>query len=214
MDDRRFGLVWTGLDAPRMEYADVRFGAEGMVATGCQIGVDPEPYAVRYRLWTDPTHVARSFVASSRTRSWERRVSLVRSDGSWQLRRESPGAGPDETEHADPGPFAGALDVDLGNSPLFNSTPVLRDGLLVEGAEPRDYLMAWVSVPDLTVTASRQRYEPFGRHGELAMIRYTSLDSGFTAPIAFDADGFVVDYEGFLRRIRIERHPAPAEFPR
>ena len=73
--------------------------------------------------------------------------------------------------------------------------------------------MAWVSVPDLTVTASRQRYEPLGREGDLAIVRYTSLDSGFTAKISFDSDGFVVDYEGFLRRVALERTPAGPEEP-
>jgi hypothetical protein len=95
-----------------------------------------------------------------------------------------------------------------GYSPLFNSTPVLRDGLLAEGAPARDYLMAWVSVPDLTVTPSRQRYEPLGREGDLTIVRYTNLDSGYTAKVSFDGDGFVVEYEDFLKRIAVDRLPA------
>ena len=56
----------------------------------------------------------------------------------------------------------GGLDCfDLGSSPLFNSLPVLRDGLL-EGAEARDYVMRWVSVPELEVHEAPQRYEPLG----------------------------------------------------
>lgn len=50
---------------------------------------------------------------------------------------------------------------DLGNSPLFNTLPVLRDDLL-RGVEPRDYRMRWVSVPELEVEESLQRYEPLG----------------------------------------------------
>ena len=37
----------------------------------------------------------------------------------------------------------GADFFDLGWSPLFNSLPVIRDGLLGPGP-PRDYLMCWV----------------------------------------------------------------------
>jgi hypothetical protein len=127
-------------------------------------------------------------------------------DDSWTAGAESVVVGPEEP-HENWDQMTGALDIDLGYSPLFNSTPVLRDGLLAEGAPARDYLMAWVSVPDLTVTPSRQRYEPLGREGDLTIIRYTNLDSGYTAKVSFDADGFVVDYEDFLERIAAERLP-------
>src|SRR3954454_7743282 len=82
---------------------------------------------------------------------------------------------------------------DLGWSPLFNSLPVLRDGLLAEGA-PRDYVMCWVDVPSLEVTISEQRYEPLGR----GLVRFRA--GTFAADIRFDADGFVVDYPGIARR--------------
>ena len=78
---------------------------------------------------------------------------------------------------------------------------LLRDGLHRDGAAAHDYLMAWVSVPDLSVTPSRQRYEPLGSERDLAAVRYTGIDTGFTARIWFDAEGFVVEYEDFLKRI-------------
>jgi hypothetical protein len=47
----------------------------------------------------------------------------------------------------------GGLDFfDLGNSPLFNSLPVLRDRLLDSGVA-RDYVMRWVSVPSSRSTS-------------------------------------------------------------
>jgi hypothetical protein len=137
--------------------------------------------------------------------SWQRDLTLHRGPEHWQISREALGIGPDEEEMAHPEKMPEALDVDLGFSPLFNSTPVLRDRLHEESGAAHDYLMAWVSVPDLRVTASRQRYEPLGVDGDLAVVRYTSLDSGFTAKIRFDQDGFVVEYEDFLRRIAAER---------
>ncbi len=83
---------------------------------------------------------------------------------------------------------------DLGNSPLFNSLPVLRDGLL-EGGDARDYVMRWVSVPELEVSEQRQRYEPIGNR----TIRFTSGE--FVAEIRFDADGLVRHYEGLAERL-------------
>jgi hypothetical protein len=67
---------------------------------------------------------------------------------------------------------------DLGWSPLFNSLPVIRDGLL-HSATPRDYLMRWVDVPSLELSQSRQRYEPLGD----ARVRFRS--GSFSADIQF-----------------------------
>jgi hypothetical protein len=83
---------------------------------------------------------------------------------------------------------------DVFASPFFNSLPVVRDGLL-DGGAPRDYTMRFVRVPELDVVLSEQRYEPLGKR----LVRYTS--GSFTADIEFDADGFVVDYDGFLERV-------------
>jgi Putative glycolipid-binding len=87
----------------------------------------------------------------------------------------------------------GADFFDLGWSPLFNSLPVIRDGLLEPG-RPRDYLMRWVEVPSLEVSMSEQRYEPLG-HG---VVRFRAGD--FVSDIAFDSDGFVVNYPGIGAR--------------
>jgi uncharacterized protein len=82
---------------------------------------------------------------------------------------------------------------DLGWSPLFNSLPVIRDGLL-RSASPRDYVMRWVDVPSLEHSHSHQRYEPLGN----ARVRFRS--GSFTADIEFDSDGFVTSYPGIARR--------------
>lgn len=84
---------------------------------------------------------------------------------------------------------------DVGWSPLFNSLPVIRDGLLEPGPA-REYVMRWVDVPSLEVTASEQRYEPLGN----GLIRFRS--GTFTADIKFDEDGFVFDYPGIAQRAR------------
>ncbi len=90
-------------------------------------------------------------------------------------------------------PLEGADFFDLGWSPLFNSLPVMRDGLLKPGPA-RDYLMHWVDVPSLEVTTSEQQYEPLG--SGLVCFRAGS----FTAEIQFDENEFVIDYPGIARR--------------
>ena len=84
---------------------------------------------------------------------------------------------------------------DLASSPLFNSFPVLRDGLH-RGGEARDYVMCWVDVPSLEVSRSEQRYEPLGP----GLVRFRSGD--FVADIDFAEDGFVVRYPGLAVRLR------------
>jgi uncharacterized protein len=82
---------------------------------------------------------------------------------------------------------------DVGWSPLFNSLPVIRDGLLDPGP-PRDYVMRWIDVPSLEVSVSRQRYEPLGNR----RVRFTAGE--FNAEIQFDEAGFVLDYPGIGTR--------------
>ena len=88
---------------------------------------------------------------------------------------------------------------DLEFSPLLNTLPVLRDGLLSAGPA-RDYVMAFVAVPSLEVTLAEQRYEPLGD----LRVRFSSGD--FTAELEYDEDGFVVHYPGLATRV----YPAEA----
>jgi hypothetical protein len=148
-------VVWSGLDAPRMEIARVNFETGEVRASGTQIGA---AYELRYALEGDL--LALELVGE---RTLEVRL--------------------------------GDLDFfDLGLSPLFNSLPVWRDRLLEDG-NAHDYVMRFVSVPDLRVDESRQRYEPLGGR----RLRYRSGD--FTAELTFDDDGLVLRYEGLAERV-------------
>jgi uncharacterized protein len=151
-------VVWRGLDAFRAEYADVRIDGERLFAQGTQVGIEPRPYLLRYRV--EPGRLALEIDAGP----------------------------PVELQLGDRDAF------DLGFSPLFNSIPVLRDGLHRGGAG-HEYLMAWVSVPDLTVEESIQRYEPLAP----GRIRFHAGD--FVANLDFDRDGIVRRYEGLAERV-------------
>jgi uncharacterized protein len=87
---------------------------------------------------------------------------------------------------------------DLAFSPLLNSLPVLRDGLLQPGPA-RDYVMAFVDVPSLEVSRAEQRYEPLRDR----IVRFRSED--FTADLVYDDEGFVVRYPGLAER----QYPPP-----
>jgi hypothetical protein len=61
--------------------------------------------------------------------------------------------------------------------------------------------MAWVSMPDLGVRPSRQRYTAGPDVRTTGLVRYDSLDSAFTAGLTFDRGGLVTDYPGLSHRL-------------
>ena len=75
--------------------------------------------------------------------------------------------------------------------------PIRRSGLH-ERAGSEDFVMAWVSVPDLAIHASPQRYE----HVRPGVVRFVSLDSDFTVELRqLDDDGLVARYPRLAERV-------------
>ena len=174
-------LIWRGLDEWRAEVTQVRIEGDRLTAQGTQLGV--HPYRLDYRLVTGEAFVAERLELSVLHEGRLRRLLIVRHpDGTWT---------------ADDRPLPeldGALDFDVLNSPVFNSTPYLRHDL-GGGGEARDMAMAFVTVPDLGVKRSEQRYTPLGS----GTVNYASGD--FSADIHFDDDGLVKLYENYLDRV-------------
>ncbi|CAN5355707.1 hypothetical protein BH20ACT9_BH20ACT9_00290 [soil metagenome] len=96
--------------------------------------------------------------------------------------------------------MAGAVDCDLGYSPLTNLLPVRRHGLH-ERPGGADFVMAWVSVPDLGMHPSQQRYEHVRRQAGGATVRYVGAHRGFTGDLELDEDGLVLVYPHLARRV-------------
>jgi uncharacterized protein len=191
-------LVWRGLDAWRAEYADVVLQADRLLARGTQIGVEPLPYRLSYSLDTAVGFVTRRLTADAVGAGWSRRLDLSRdAEGAWHVSADARG----NTDLPDPGGdterFAEALDCDIANCPVTNAMPVLRERLM-DGGEPRDFVMAWVSVPDLSVRRSEQRYEPVNG----STVRYVALDGDFRTDIGLDGSGLVVHYPDVAERVQ------------
>jgi len=173
-------------------------------AIGVALGSAPLPYRLDYTLETRAEFVSENLVVSVRGDGWKRTLNLHQThSGSWKASYEEEGVRqvPLQRIVTDASGLAGALDVDLGLSPLFNTMPVIRHGLNRHGRF--DFIMAWVSVPDLTVHRSPQRYS-FVRALDqgLSVVRFESLaGDGFVADLTYDAEGFVIDYPGIGRRI-------------
>jgi uncharacterized protein len=187
----RRSIVWVKEDPPGAEFADVEIGRGRLSATGVAIGSDPQGYRIDYRLETAREYVTSGLEITARGPGFERRLDLRRlRSGRWTAH----GARSDMALLGD------AVDCDLALSPLTNSMPVLRHRLL-EGGGPIELLMAWVSVPDLQVIPSVQRYRFVRREGELSIIRYESSSRDFIADLSFDQDGLCLTYPGIGRAV-------------
>jgi len=177
--------IWRGLEEWLAEAALIAADADSLTARGTQLGAEPEPYRVDYELATSGGFVTERLSLTARTAGAESRLELLRgSDGGWRANGE-------------PLPeLQGAADCDLANCPVTNAMPILREGLRDRG-EPEDFVMAWVSLPDLGVRRSEQRYEPIDAH----TVRFVSLDSDFRAELELDDQGLVVRYPRLAERL-------------
>lgn len=197
-------LVWEGDGEWRAEVCEARLDDAGLSAIGTQVGVDPLPYRLDYQLFCASATqlLTRSLVVQATGAGWRRELRLARDEaGEWDVDAQSEGAPHLPQAGGDPAPFADALDCDLGRCPLTNTMPVLRHGLH-RGGDPVDFTMAWVSVPDLSVHVSRQRYEPLEVHEDgSSTVRYVGEHRDFVGDLEFDPQGFVVYYPELARRV-------------
>lgn len=176
-------ITWEVSESAGIGTAWVDFDDDTLRARGRAVGTVPEPYWLSYELDTTEAFV---------TRRLEVTVESAGGVRTLDLRHDGTGRWTADGEHLPE--VDGARDCDLGLCPLTNTMPVLRHGLYLAPGE-REFLMAWVSVPELAVLPARQTYTHLGRR----RVRFVSDD--FRRDITFDEDGFVVDYPGLATRL-------------
>ncbi|MFF7454330.1 putative glycolipid-binding domain-containing protein [Kitasatospora sp. NPDC008115] len=177
-----------GVETAWIELGDGTLRARGRVA-----GLVPAPYWLDYELDTGPAWTTRRLAVRAASAEGTRELELLNDDGRWTV----------DGRHRPE--LDGALDCDLGLSPLTNTMPVLRHRLHREPGR-HGFLMAWVRVPDLTLHPSHQTYTHLGPAGgdddavgsAAATVRYESGD--FRSDLLFDRHGLVVDYPDLARR--------------
>jgi hypothetical protein len=194
-------IAWVKTAGTGLEFADVAIDERRMRATGVAIGSDPLPYRLDYTFASRSRYLTKWIEVEAHGQGWHRSLRLRRDKaGEWDAEWETHGEALLPPPTGDMTALHAALDCDLALSPLTNTMPVLRHGLLRSGG-PVELLMAWISVPDLSVIPSRQRYT-FVRTDELvSVVRYESESRDFVAEIVFDDDGLVVEYPGIGHRL-------------
>jgi hypothetical protein len=191
--------AWAGAGQWRAESAQVWTDGDRFSATGVQLGVDPVPYRLDYELRTTAGWITSTLDVVVVGSGWRRALHLAReTDGRWSARTENEGTGPLPLPGFDAEALTDAVDCDLGLSPLTNTMPILRHRLH-RSAGSAEFMMALVSVPDLAVEPSPQRYEHRHTTPSGAMVGFSS--GSFSAELELDQDGFLVDYSGLARRV-------------
>lgn len=147
---------------------------------------DGRPYRLSYQLTWEPTGQLRTGRLAVTSDSWSRSLAL-RTDGLGQWY---------DADRRTMAELQGCRDIDIWPTPFTNSFPLWREPL--EIGERREFRVAWVSAPDLTIVPRRQAYSRLSERVYL----FEDLDgSGFQAELSFDEDGLVVDYPGLFRRV-------------
>ena len=192
-------LIWAGVEEWLTESAAVDLESDGLSATGTQLDAEPAPFRVDYRLEA-PDFVTRELKLTATSEGWRRHL-LLRHDGSgaWTAEVDDEGDVPGGPWDGSLPDLSAALDIDIQNSPLTNTMPILRHGFQHDGSG--DFLMAFVTTPTLRVEASPQRYEHVRATEDGSVVRYISRDGDFTAELELDSDGLLRFYPRLARRV-------------
>ena len=153
------------------------------------VAIDPErgPLRIGYRLnWDAAWRIQEAQIALTNDRGTRTLHVLTDGRGHWRHRDGRP------IEE-----FDGCIDIDIWPTPFTNTFPIQRETLAI--GERREFLMAWISAPELTFIAQPQAYTRLDDR----LYRFENLDgSGFTADLPVDDAGLVLDYPEFFRRVR------------
>jgi hypothetical protein len=195
------GILWQREHVAGAEAAFVTFGPRRITAVGTAIGSEPDPYRLLYTLETEGDYATTRCAATAEGLGFRRSIELRRdADGRWTCEAETHGGSNLGRAGADTAALEGVLDVDIGYSPLTNTPPILRAGLLANHPA-YDVDAAWISVPDLAVVRLEQRYAFVERRDDGAVVRYATRNGSFVADLTCDADGFVLRYPGLASMV-------------
>lgn len=176
-------IRWADADGAEagLEHCEIRVDAEGLSVASVVAGtIEGARFGLSYTLSVD----AAWRVRAAELRATSGRVLRLGRDGE----RWTVNGAPDPA-------LDGCVDLDIRATPFTNTLPIRR--LALSPGQSAEFAVVYVSVPDLTVEPSRQRYTRIGA----ATYRFESLEDGFTADLPVDPDGLVIDYPGLFRRL-------------
>jgi hypothetical protein len=170
---------WRDTDGSSLEHCALSISDAGVVVDSIVIA---DTFGLRYRIACD---------AAWRTRAVD--VELIGTARAVHLLAD--GAGGWWSEGASCPELRGAIDVDITATPLTNTLPIRR--LPWRDGDAREITLVYVTVPEMTLTTSRQRYTKLTER----RYRFEALESDFTRDLDVDEHGLVVHYPGLFERV-------------
>lgn len=194
-------IWWTPLELPGLEQLHLVENETGVVADSLVLGMEgTTPFRLWYQVHTD--------------NNWYVRECLLQIGGaqgqSLHLYADGQGHWTNAEGTACPA-LNGCLDLDITHTPFTNTLPVRR--LALSPGERAELLVAYVTIPDLSIHSTQQRYTCLSRTSAGGLYRYEGLESNFTADLPVDARGLVVDYPGLWKRTAMSLPPTDASMP-
>jgi hypothetical protein len=182
-------ICWTPIWTKRLQGV----GLEHLLLTertadSVVLAIDDErgPFRLTYRLNWDE---------SWRLRDVELVLTTERSTQSLRLQTDGQGYWRDGDDRVIDA-LDGCIDIDIWPTPFTNTFPIRREPMALR--ERRQFLMAWVYAPDLTVRPQPQAYTRLADR----LYLFESLDgSNFQVELPVDEDGIVLDYPDLFRRV-------------
>jgi uncharacterized protein len=193
---------WVPLELAGLEQLHLTENETGAVADSFVLGIaGTTPFRLWYQIRVD--------------RAWNVRECILQVSGeqgqTLHLLTDGQGHWTDGTGVAY-STLDGCLDLDISRTPFTNTLP-LRRLALVPG-ESTDLQVAYIRVPELSISPVRQRYTRLSRTPSGGTYRYEGLDSPFTADLLVDEKALVVDYPGIWKRAEMkllgDRIPKPS----
>jgi uncharacterized protein len=182
-------FVWEARQWSSMEYLRLEERASEIIAEGTVIMVeDNQPLRIHYIIRCNPGWVVRQVSIEAEGYRAPRRRLKTDGAGVWQKAPNMP------LEH-----LAGCIDVDIAATPFTNTLPIRRLGLKPD--ESAEIKVAYITIPELALSAAMQRYTCLATGPEGSRYRYENMDSGFTAGLTVDANGLVIDYQELWKRL-------------
>lgn len=180
-------LMWSPYDEPGLEHLRLIQDGSQIVADGMILRViNNEPFRVHYEILCDEGWRVRK-VEVSRL-SEPRRSLKLNADGRghWTDDLDNPISSLD-----------GCFEVDILATPFTNTLAIRRTQL--KPGESADIVVAYITVPELEVKPSQQRYTFL----EFGLYRFEEegLFKGFRADLPVDGQGLVLDYPNLFRRV-------------
>ena len=154
---------WTPLELPGLEQLHLVENETGVVADGLVLGIEgATPFRLWYQVWTDHDWYVRECLLQVGGEQGQSVHLYTDGQGHWT-----------DAEGIACSTLDGCLDLDISRTPFTNTLPVRR--LALTPGESADLLVAYMTVPDLSIRPVQQRYTCLSLTASGGIYRYEGV---------------------------------------